>query len=118
MKKILIVLVIALLSIVKVNANYSQGDFSNYEYSDLAMYSSDAEYWSGWAIINSYELYITVYQTPGQCNAFTAKATKWRLKSVNGNPDIVRDIDKTLVVKKKGDRYYVTYDNQNYYFRM
>lgn len=73
-------------------------------------------YWQGWAKATpSFKLFITVYQDNNQCYSYYAVATKrWHIPSNNS-----RDISPTeLVVKTKNNRYYVTYDNDDYYFDM
>ncbi len=74
-------------------------------------------YWSGWAHHNSNSIYIKVYRSENMCDSFYAVASIHEIYSPNG-PNRRMDINETLVVKSNKDRYYVTYDGGDYYFRM
>lgn len=118
MKRFLIAMV-ALLSIFIANASKvetSTPNKSNYEGSITAPI-----YWQGWAHENSgmpyYSLYITVYRTSNQCDAYYAIASKMKYTTSISKKEYSVSAELTVKINNKG-KYYVTYDGTNYYFNM
>ena len=118
MKRFLIVMV-ALLSVVITNASETETTTTNKFNIES---STDAPiYWQGWAHekggMPNYSLYITVYRTANQCDAYYAIASK--LKYTTSISQKQNDISQELIVKTANNgQYYVTYDNRNFYFNM
>lgn len=118
MKRFLIVIV-ALLSIVITNASETETTTTNKFNIES---STDAPiYWQGWAHENRgmpyYSLYITVYRTANQCDAYYAIASK--LEYTTSISKKQYDISQELIVKTANNgKYYVTYDDSNFYFNM
>ncbi len=74
-------------------------------------------YWQGWATDTGVgSVYITVYQTSGQCNAYYAIVTKIRM----GN-NTAEDVNSEEVVvhnTRWNGKYYVRFRNYDFYFNM
>lgn len=73
-------------------------------------------YWQGWAHGDFEMLFITVYQDNNQCYSYYAVATQKKLPGITNVPENISPTE--LVVKTKNNRYYVTYDDDDYYFKM
>lgn len=115
MKKLFLVLVFALFSITAINAEETENKSNNEATTETSI--NAPVYWQGWAQsrIGSIKLYLTVYQSDGMCNSYYAIASKF---SKIGN---IIDIEPVELVVKEGrsaGSYYVTYDGENYSFRM
>ena len=118
MKNFLLVITILFTAvIVNANGNTMQTDVN--ENATVKSESLEPIYWQGWASTGSINysnqsLYITVYRTQNQCDAFYAIATKFR-----GCNHTTQDINVNLVVREDRDgKYFVSYDGRKYYFRM
>ena len=119
MKNFLLVITILFTAvIVNANGNTMQTDVN--ENATVKSESLDPIYWQGWAKDssingNTCRLYITVYRTQNQCDAFYAIATKFH----HGFKNTTEDINVELVVREyRGGEYFVSYDGRNYYFSM
>ncbi|MBQ4500012.1 MAG: hypothetical protein II985_07250 [Alistipes sp.] len=121
MKNFLLVITILFTAvIVNANGNTMQTDVN--ENATVKSESLDPIYWQGWAeedvLSNGNRLYITVYRTQNQCDAFYAIATKF----YHGYKITTQNINVELVVRedsrKIGRKYYVSYDGRKYYFAM
>lgn len=114
MKKLVLVLVFALFSITAINAEETENKSNNEETTETSI--NAPVYWQGWALSsnNVDKLYLTVYQSNGMCNSYYAIASKF---NESGN---IIDIEPVELVVKEGSRgyYYVTYDGNDYSFRM
>lgn len=122
MKKLVLVLVFALFSITAINAEETENKSNNEATTETSI--NAPVYWQGWALSgnNVVELYLTVYQSNGMCNSYYAIASKVNKGKDRYGNDKINDIEPVeLVVKQSrsgGSSYYVTYDGQNYSFRM
>ena len=118
MKRILITM-IALLSIVIANASKTETTTTNISNSESSI--TAPIYWQGWANqkggLPKYGLYITIYRTSNQCDAYYAVASKMRYITSVGKEE--SSVSAELIVKtnNKGE-YYVTYDSRDFYFSM
>ena len=117
MKRFLITIVALLLIVIVDASNTTTSTItaSNIEHSVTA-----PEYWSGWAWekggMPNYSLYITVYRTAYQCDAYYARASKMRYHTYSIKEYAV---SAELTVKEDNNGgYYVTYEGRNFYFNM
>ncbi len=117
MKRFLITMV-ALLSIVIANA--SETSTPNKSISESSI--TAPIYWQGWAHESSgmpyYSLYITVYRTSNQCDAYYACASKMKYTTSISKKEYSVSAELTVKIYDKGGKYYVTYDGRNFYFNM
>lgn len=87
---------------------------------DTAVTANAPAYWQGYARAYDGYVYITVYQSYGQCNSFYAEVSKWQHK-VGWNDFVVDDVNNEQCTVKYSEykkQYYVTFRGMDYFFNM
>lgn len=87
------------------------------DHANIEISTSAPIYWQGWVYENGgwakYQIYVNVYRTANQCDAFYAVVTK--VKKDGKETDVYA---KLAVKTDNMGRYYVTYDGRNYRLRL
>lgn len=111
-----------LLLFVALTASISfcTSTLNSFASSNNSTVNADASYWQGKAFANNGYVYITVYQSYGQCNSYYAEVSKWQ-HQVGWNKFVVDDINNEQCVVKYSEykkKYYVTFRDVDYFFDM
>ena len=112
---------VALLSTMVISATETDNTTQTTSETSLASSVEIPSYWDGWArkYNSPRRVYISVYRMDNQCDSFYAVATKYYSPAT-----LEVEINKELIVKKYSEQsgylgeYYVTYEGDDYYFKM